>query len=229
MPNVRVPFLRLTAWPLEGLLAALGLLAAGVAVGLGLGGVVSPLVGGLAGVCGVVLAVLSWKGQATAARLANQLCRDDGAPRRSLVGALKQISVQLDGHERRAANTHPTTGLPTREHLAEHIAADLRAPQGQMLLGGLRFTDFDRLAAFDLREEEALADQRAGHRQHGGQPAHGLHRRVEVEHRMAPVRAARHGPAVRRHHARIERGVQRGHPVGGDRLSQQGIAVPLQS
>jgi len=150
MPNVRVPFLRLPSWPLEGVLATFGLFGAGVAVGLGLGGVVSPLIGGLAAGCGIALAILIWKSQATAARLANQLCRDDGVPRRSLVDALKRISAQLDVHERRAANIHPITGLPTREHLAEQIAVDLRAPQGQMLLGGLRFTDFDRLAAFDL-------------------------------------------------------------------------------
>ncbi len=150
MPSFHVPRLNPRFWLREGLLTALGLLAAGVAVGLSLGGNVSPLIGGLAAACAIGLVIFTSRTQTAAARLANQLAKEDGAPPRSLVGALKQISAQLDGHERRAANIHPTTGLPTREHLAEQIAVDLAAPQGQMLLGGLRFTDFDRLAAFDL-------------------------------------------------------------------------------
>lgn len=150
MPSVQAPSLRRLSWLREGLWAALGLPAAGVAVGLGLAGAVSPLIGGLGAACGIGLVILTCKNQAAAVRLANQLCRDDDAPRRSLIAALQQIAVQLDGHERRAANIHAITGLPTREHLAEQIALDLAAPQGQMLLGGVRFADFDRLAAFDL-------------------------------------------------------------------------------
>jgi EAL domain-containing protein (putative c-di-GMP-specific phosphodiesterase class I)/GGDEF domain-containing protein len=150
MPSVQVPSPRRRSWPRDGLWAALGLLGAGVAVGLGLGGAVSPLIGGLAAGCAIALVILTCKSQTAAARLANQLCRDDDAPRRSLIAALNQIAAQLDGHERRAANIHPITGLPTREHLAEQIALDLAAPRGQMLLGGVRFADFDRLAAFDL-------------------------------------------------------------------------------
>ncbi len=150
MPSFHVPPLRPPPWLREGLLVALGLPAAGIAVGLGLGGAVPPLIGGLGAGCAICLVIFTCRNQAAVARLAEQLSKEEGGPRRSLFGALKQIAAQLDRHERRATNMHPITGLPTREHLAEQIAIDLAAPQGQMLLGGLRFADFDRLAAFDL-------------------------------------------------------------------------------
>lgn len=150
MRSFQFPALRLPVWLPDGLLTPLALVAAGSVVGLGVAGEVAPPVLGLA-IAGVIgLLVLSGRRLATATRLANRLCGDAPAERRSLAGALRQIALQTETFERRASNTHSITGLPTREHLAEQIAIDLAAPQGQRLLGGLRFADFDRLAAFDL-------------------------------------------------------------------------------
>lgn len=145
VPSIRPPF----GLPI-GLLTSLALFVAGLAAGLHLAGAVSLVLGGLAVACALGLIVLTCQAQTAAARLANQLCNDEAGERRSLLNALRQIALQLDGYERRASNIHSITGLPTREHLAEQIAVDLAAPKGPMLLGGLRFADFDRLAAFDL-------------------------------------------------------------------------------
>ena len=87
-------------------------------------------------------------------RLARSLYRDRGA-RHGLLETLRHIALQLDGYDHRASKSHPVTGLPTREHLAEQIGADLASPAGPHVLGGVRFIDFDRLAAFDLAAANA--------------------------------------------------------------------------
>jgi len=51
-----------------------------------------------------------------------------------------------------------------------------------------------RFAAFNLREEEAFADQFANHRQQWWQSTHSLNSRVSVQQRMAPIHATGNGP-----------------------------------
>lgn len=85
-----------------------------------------------------------------------------------------------------------------------------------------------RLAAFDLRKEEALADQHADRGQQRRQAAGRLHGRIEIQLRMPPIRPAWHGPAIGRQHALLERDAQHLQPVGWNRLAKQGIAVALE-
>ena len=64
-------------------------------------------------------------------------------------GAATTWIDRLQAFERRAAQTHPLTGQPTREKLLEDMEADLSAGRGPLILGAIRFIEFDRLAAFD--------------------------------------------------------------------------------
>jgi hypothetical protein len=84
------------------------------------------------------------------------------------------------------------------------------------------------LAALHLREEEPFVDQLADHGQHLRQAADGLHLRIEVQQRMAPVRPTRYGPSVRRFHARIERVAKIIQPIGRDRSAEQGVSVSME-
>ncbi|MFD3264573.1 putative bifunctional diguanylate cyclase/phosphodiesterase [Phenylobacterium ferrooxidans] len=83
-----------------------------------------------------------------AERLAARLF--EGGSTRSLPHLLRELGHRFDALKHRAANIHPTTGMPTRELLAEEIHADIAHDCGPRLLGAIRFADFDRLAAFDL-------------------------------------------------------------------------------
>ena len=82
-----------------------------------------------------------------------------------------------------------------------------------------------RLAAFHLRQEEALADQRTGRGQHRGQPAHRLYRGVQVHQRMPPPGPARHRPGMRGQDTGVEGGAERVQPVGRNGPAQQDIAI----
>jgi EAL domain-containing protein (putative c-di-GMP-specific phosphodiesterase class I)/GGDEF domain-containing protein len=68
----------------------------------------------------------------------------------SLRGALASLRGQLAGSAERDLQVHPVTGVATREPLAARIAADIASGGGPRLLGAIRFSDYDRLAAFDL-------------------------------------------------------------------------------
>ena len=70
----------------------------------------------------------------------------------------------------------------------------------------------ERLTAFDLGEEESLADKFANHRQPLWQEANGMYNWVEIHPCMSPARTARHRPLGRRLHTRIDRGAQGSHP-----------------
>lgn len=73
----------------------------------------------------------------------------------SLGEALGRLAQRLAVLEHRTKQTHPVTGLPTREPLCEAMATDMAADLSPRLLGVLRLADFDRLAGFDL----AFADE----------------------------------------------------------------------
>jgi EAL domain-containing protein (putative c-di-GMP-specific phosphodiesterase class I)/GGDEF domain-containing protein len=83
-----------------------------------------------------------------ASKLAAQLCGDAAADSRPLGQTLADLAVKLEGLDQRLAQTHPITGLPTREYLLNAVAADIAKDEPQ-LMGAIRFVDFDRLAAFD--------------------------------------------------------------------------------
>ncbi len=72
------------------------------------------------------------------------------APERSLAVARSALREQIGGKAERDAQVHPVTGVPTREPLAEQIAADIALGCGPRLLGLVRLADYDRLASFDL-------------------------------------------------------------------------------
>ena len=106
------------------------------------------------------------------------------------------------------------------------IAGPLRR---QVAMQALMAASHQGFAPLHLRKKEAFADQCAHHVQQPRQPADGLHLRIEVQHRVAPVRAARYGPLFRRRHARIERVAKVAQPFGWNRATQQGIAVLMQA
>lgn len=71
---------------------------------------------------------------------------DDGAP---LAITLPRIADRARIQAARQSQTHPVTGLPTRERLSEVISADVAAGVPVGLMGVIRFVDYDRLAGFD--------------------------------------------------------------------------------
>ncbi len=143
----------------------------------------------------------------------------------------------VDGGRRVARRRAMTAGDETRcavagTEVVEKGQRDRRiagALRGQVAVQTLSTASRQRFAALDLREEEAFADQRADRGQQWRQPADGLHVRIEIQHRMAPVRAARHQPLFRRFRARIERVAKIVQPFRRDRATEQGIAVPMES
>jgi predicted signal transduction protein with EAL and GGDEF domain len=68
---------------------------------------------------------------------------------------LSQLTARLEAQRHRLSNRHPVTGLPTREPFLATLTADLETCEHTVVLGVARFTDYDRLAAFD----QAAADQ----------------------------------------------------------------------
>ncbi|MHB8284265.1 MAG: putative bifunctional diguanylate cyclase/phosphodiesterase [Caulobacteraceae bacterium] len=106
---------------------------------------------------GLAALVALMRRQARAERLAATLSGAAPLGRPSLPASLSMIAERLEATAHRAVNTNPITSLPTREALAEQIAADVLAGRQAHLLGVIRFCDFDRIAAFDhLRAAEAL-------------------------------------------------------------------------
>ncbi|WP_309642868.1 EAL domain-containing protein [Phenylobacterium sp.] len=76
------------------------------------------------------------------------------------------IAGRLDTHRHRLANRHPITGLPTREPFLAVLDNDVKDTSRTVVLGVVRFADYDRLAAFDQGAAEralaALAQRLAG-------------------------------------------------------------------
>ncbi|MBN8809364.1 MAG: EAL domain-containing protein [Sphingomonas sp.] len=81
------------------------------------------------------------------------LVRENGRLRRQVAVGVEPGDPAVDGADllervaavsHRLAATHPLSGLPVREALLAHMAAD-----GRGLLGAIAFADFDRLTAFD--------------------------------------------------------------------------------
>lgn len=68
---------------------------------------------------------------------------------------LARLTDRLDVQRHRLSNRHPVTGLPTREPFLAILNTDLETCEHTVVLGVARFTDYDRLAAFD----QAAADK----------------------------------------------------------------------
>ncbi len=71
-----------------------------------------------------------------------------------MVGAVTELGVRIDGMRQRLTNRHPVSGLPTREPFLAELIGDVQDAAGPVVLGVVRFADYDRLAAFD----QAAAD-----------------------------------------------------------------------
>ncbi|MDP3854187.1 bifunctional diguanylate cyclase/phosphodiesterase [Phenylobacterium sp.] len=69
-----------------------------------------------------------------------------------------KIAGRLDSQRHRLSNRHPITDLPTREPFLASLDADIKDLTHTVVLGVVRFADYDRLAAFDQgAAERALA------------------------------------------------------------------------
>ncbi len=90
----------------------------------------------------------------------------DPAAAGGMAGDVARLALRLDGMRQRLTNRHPVTGLPTREPFLADILADLPDAEGHVVLGVVRFADYDRLAAFDQaaadRALSAFADRLRG-------------------------------------------------------------------
>jgi EAL domain-containing protein (putative c-di-GMP-specific phosphodiesterase class I)/GGDEF domain-containing protein len=104
-----------------------------------------------AGIAGVVTGCFK---QLAAYHIADRLSGVDVGPANSIEESLSNLATRLAGFEQRLAQVHPITGLPTREGLMEALAAEAGSDTPR-LMGAIRFTDFDRLAAFDLSAANA--------------------------------------------------------------------------
>jgi EAL domain-containing protein (putative c-di-GMP-specific phosphodiesterase class I)/GGDEF domain-containing protein len=71
-----------------------------------------------------------------------------------LMAGIAEIASKVSNLQHRWVQRHPLTGLPTRELLLIEMAEDLSADPGDMLLGTIRFADYDRLATFDASSAE---------------------------------------------------------------------------
>ena len=72
-----------------------------------------------------------------------------------MVGDATLLAARIDAMRQRLSNRHPITGLPTREPFLALLAGEVTAGDRAVLLGVIRFADYDRLAAFD----QEAADQ----------------------------------------------------------------------
>jgi EAL domain-containing protein (putative c-di-GMP-specific phosphodiesterase class I)/GGDEF domain-containing protein len=97
----------------------------------------------------MILGGLTWASirRAGLERLAARASGDEeGSP---LAMTLPRLATRLRILAARQSQTHPVTGLPTRERLSEVISADVAAGVPAGLMGVIRFVDYDRLAGFD--------------------------------------------------------------------------------
>lgn len=72
-----------------------------------------------------------------------------------IMAGVVDLAARVSSLHHRWTQRHPLTALPTREYLLDEMARDLECAPDQMLLGVVRFGDFDRLAAFDPAAAEA--------------------------------------------------------------------------
>ncbi len=153
--SLRGPF----ALPTDGVRTSLAVFAVATASAAWAAGVIAPAFAAAALLLGLAVLAVAMRSQAAAERLAATLC--DGAEARGapLSQTLPRISERLEATAHRTANVNATTGLPTREHLYSAIAADIAEGCGPRLMGAIRFTDFDRQAAFDSAAANAALKQ----------------------------------------------------------------------
>lgn len=71
------------------------------------------------------------------------------ADARAMLADALEIAACLGKVKERLANKHPVTGLATREPFLSRLAQEMAEAEGPSVLAALRFTDYDRLAAFD--------------------------------------------------------------------------------
>ena len=72
-----------------------------------------------------------------------------------LINDAAELAQRMDAMRHRLTHRHPVTGLPTREPFLADLAGDMGDPTRTIVLGVVRFADYDRLAAFD----QAAADR----------------------------------------------------------------------
>lgn len=89
-----------------------------------------------------------------AIRLPEGYCDEMGR----MMADLGQLTAKLEAQRHRLSNRHPVTGLPTREPFLAALDGDLKTHDRAIVLGVVRFGDYDRLAAFD----QAAADKALG-------------------------------------------------------------------
>jgi EAL domain-containing protein (putative c-di-GMP-specific phosphodiesterase class I)/GGDEF domain-containing protein len=121
-------------------------------------------------VCGLLIARLLRPISATAREL-RALALNDGADARSfdrlgdiatIARSVVHLTSRIESIQHRWAWRHGVTGLPVREALIAAIADDLAGSDRPVLLGAIRFADFDRLSAFDPQAAEAALQQFSG-------------------------------------------------------------------
>jgi EAL domain-containing protein (putative c-di-GMP-specific phosphodiesterase class I)/GGDEF domain-containing protein len=71
-----------------------------------------------------------------------------------VLAGIAELASKVAGLHHRWIQRHPLTALPTREYLLLQMAEDLDGATEEMLLGAVRLTDYDRLAAFDAESAE---------------------------------------------------------------------------
>jgi Amt family ammonium transporter len=119
---------------------------------------------------GLVLFFATLRRQLQAERLAAAIAGMSGRP--PLMSALALIQARFDELSARLSQTHPVTGLRTREHLLHEMQDDMGRPDVRRLLGVIRFVDFDRFAAFDLAAANAVLKQMADQVERLARPSH---------------------------------------------------------
>jgi EAL domain-containing protein (putative c-di-GMP-specific phosphodiesterase class I)/GGDEF domain-containing protein len=77
----------------------------------------------------------------------------------TIAKGVAHLAERIQSIQHRWAWRHGLTGLPVREALIAAIADDLARSDRPVLLGAIRFADFDRLSAFDPHAAEAALQQ----------------------------------------------------------------------
>ncbi|MDT9598858.1 putative bifunctional diguanylate cyclase/phosphodiesterase [Sphingosinicella rhizophila] len=72
----------------------------------------------------------------------------------TILAGISQLTEQAEALQHRWVQRHPLTGLPTREYLLLQIAEDIGRDPRDSLVGTIRFSDYDRLSAFDPASAE---------------------------------------------------------------------------
>lgn len=91
-----------------------------------------------------------------------------------MMADLALVARRLEVQRHRMSNRHPVSGLPTREPLLAALEADIKTSQGAIVLGLIRFADYDRLAAFDQAAADRALAAFAARLQGAVRPSHVL-------------------------------------------------------